>query len=194
MIGYLSGIVKAVIRDTIIVSVDSAQGAIGYRVHVPTVILAGASEGDAVALWTHMAVRENAHDLYGFETREELSWFELLLTVSSIGPRSALSIMNSADIKTLSSAITGNDASVLARAFGIGRKTAEKIVLELKDKVESDPADVPVGSDGEVVEALMALGYAAKEARDAARAIPKDIEGTEDRVREALRIVSGGRK
>lgn len=194
MIGYLSGIVKAVIRDTIVVSVGGAQGAVGYRIHVPTAILAGAREGDAVSLWTHMAVRENAHDLYGFETREELRWFELLLTVSSIGPRSALSIMNSADIRTLSSAIAGNDAGVLARAFGIGRKTAEKIVLELKDKVEPGATDVPPGSDGEVVEALMALGYAAKEARDAARQVPKDMEGTEERVREALRIVSGNRK
>jgi len=193
MIGYLSGRVEAVIRDTVVVSVNGTGGAIGYRVHVPTTVLASARENDRLRLWTHMAVRENAHDLYGFETREELSWFELLLTVSSIGPRSALSIMNSVDIGTLSQAIANNDAAVLARAFGIGRKTAEKVVLELKDKVEPGDANVSAGSDGEVVEALVALGYAVKEARDAARALPKGMEGTEERVREALRIVSGGR-
>jgi len=193
MIGFISGSVKAVVRDTVIIAVRGTEGAIGYRVHTPTATLAKASEGDTLSLWTYLAVREHAHDLFGFESREELQWFELLLSVSGIGPRSALSVMNSADIKTLETAIVQNNPSVLGRAFGIGKKTAEKIVLELKEKVEPSEHTNSTGSDGEVVEALVSLGYSLKEARDTARALPKDMEGTEARIREALRIASGTR-
>lgn len=186
MIGYLSGIVRASIRDTVIID----TGPIGYRVHVPASTLARMHEGDGVSFWTHFAVRENTQDLYGFETREELQWFELLLTVSSIGPRSALAILNSVDAQTLEAAIAGNDASTLTHAFGIGRKTAEKIVLELREKVSAVEGGTVERGDRDVVEALLSLGYSLREARDTARAVPNDIEGVEARIREALRIAS----
>lgn len=190
MIGFIEGTVKAVIRDTVVVATHGSG--VGYRVHAPASTLARASEGEALSLFTHLAVRENAQELFGFETREELRWFELLLTVSGIGPRSALAIMNSADVATLERAITRNDAATLTRAFGIGRKTAEKIVLELREKVEPKEGAHGMGAlNGEVIDALIALGYSVKEARDTARALPKDIEGTEQRIREALRIASG---
>lgn len=189
MIGYISGTIRATIRDSLLVD----TGGVGYRVHVPAGTLAQAHEGAQAELWTHLAVRENSQDLFGFETREELHWFELLLSVSGIGPRSALAILNSADIHTLEGAIAHNDASVLARAFGIGRKTAEKIVLELKEKVDLTDSEGVRANDGEVVDALVSLGYSLKEARDTARAIPKDIDGAEARIREALRIASGTR-
>ncbi len=189
MIGFLSGTVQASIRDTILID----TGAVGYRVHVPTTMLAKTREGEEIRVWTHLAVRENSQDLFGFETREDLQWFELLLTVSGIGPRSALAILNSADINTLESAISNNDASILARAFGVGKKTAEKIVLELKEKVIVTESGLSQVNDGEVVEVLTSLGYSLKEARDTARAIPKDLDGTEARIREALRIASGTR-
>lgn len=188
MIGHIQGPVLAMIRDTVVVD----TGTLGYRVRIPAMVLSKTKEGETIALWTHLAVRENAHDLYGFETREELRWFELLLTVSGIGPRSALSIMNSADIGTLESAIAKNDASILTRSFGVGRKTAEKIVLELREKIEPKNGESAAGgSDGDVIDALIALGYSVREARDTARALPKNIEGTEKRIREALRIASG---
>lgn len=189
MIGSLNGTIKGIIRDTIILEV----GGVGYGVYCPTATLARVSDGDPLSLWTYLAVRENAQDLFGFETRDELQWFELLLTVSGIGPRSALAILNSADIATLESAIAHNDPGVLAGAFGVGKKTSEKIVLELREKVEiknTDSAGKEIGGDGDVFEALVALGYSAKEARDTTRALPKDIEGTEARLREALRIAS----
>ena len=187
MIGCIEGTVKAVIRDTVVVQ----AGAVGYRAHVPTSILAKVNEGDTLFLWTHFAVRENSQELFGFETRDELRWFELLLTVSGIGPRSALAVMNSADSETIARAISQNQPEVLSQAVGVGKKTAEKIVLELKEKVESHADDEKVsGGDGEVVAALVALGYAPREARDTARAVPKDIEGVEARIREALRIAS----
>jgi Holliday junction DNA helicase RuvA len=141
-----------------------------------------------------MAVREHAQDLYGFESKEELRWFEMLLTVSGIGPRSALAVMNSADTKTLATAIVRQDAEILSRAVGIGKKTAEKIVLELKEKIDpTEAGSIPEGADGELVEALMSLGYSTKEARDAARAVPKGLETFEERVREAIRLASGTR-
>ncbi len=187
MIGYLSGIIRGSVRGALIIDVHD----IGYRVFTTPATLAGAREGDTLAVWTHLAVRENAHELFGFETKEELQWFELLLTVSSVGPRSALAVLNAVDIATLENAITRNDASSLARAFGIGKKTAEKIVLELREKVGSadEKSSVP-GSDGDVIDALEGLGYSVKEARDAVRALPKELSGTEARVREAIRIAS----
>lgn len=187
MIGSLDGVVRGVIRATLVIEVAG----VGYGVSTPAATLAKAKEGEHVFLWTHLAVRENAHDLYGFETKEELTWFELLLTVSGIGPRSALSIMNAVDVKTLERAIAAGDASALDRAFGIGKKTAEKIVLELKEKVGA-PGDLErvSGLDADVVEALAGLGYSAREAREAVRGLPKDISGTEARLREALRAAS----
>lgn len=189
MIGYLQGTVKAMVRDTAVLM----AGNVGYGVYVPAATLARIREGEPLSLWTHLAVRENAEDLYGFETKEELQWFELLLTVSSVGPRSALSILNAADPSTLERAIARSDASILTSAYGIGRKTAEKIVLELKDKIDADPSSsARRGEDGDVVEALITLGYSAKEARDAAHAVPAEITDTALRVREALKIASRG--
>lgn len=191
MIGSIEGVIKGAVRDTIIVATEAG---IGYRVFVMTDVLAKVQEGDRISLWTHLAVREKAHDLYGFETKEELHWFELLLTVSGIGPRSALAVMNSADPKTLSAAIGAQDAAILSQAVGIGKKTAEKIVLELKEKVEPQEGDAGApGHDGEIVEALVSLGYSAKEARDAAKAVPRELETTEERIREAIRLASGTR-
>lgn len=189
MIGSLKGVVEAVFRDTVIVD----TGQLGYGVYVPVSVLAKVQEGDRVRLFTHLAVRENAHDLYGFETKEELSWFELLLTVSGVGPRSALSVLNAVDTASLSRAIATKDAAGLSRAYGIGKKTAEKIVLELREKVAAEPSvSHSAGADGEVIDALVGLGYSVKEARDAVHALPGTVEGTEAKVREAIRIASRG--
>ena len=191
MIGSIEGEVQGAIRDTIIVKTASG---IGYRIFVMTSVLAGTTAHEQVSLWTHLAVREKSQDLYGFETKEELHWFELLLTVSGIGPRSALAVMNSADPRTLEGAIASQEATILSQAVGIGKKTAEKIVLELKEKVEPNEVASEGGAhDGELVEALMSLGYSAKEARDAARAVPKELTSAEDRIREAIRFASGTR-
>jgi Holliday junction DNA helicase RuvA len=188
MIGSLSGVVRGVIRETIVLEV----GGVGYRVGVPVSTLAKVREEDSLFLWTHLAVRENAQDLYGFETREELSWFELLLTVSGVGPKSALAIMNSADTRSLEQAVGRNDAATLTKSFGIGKKTAEKIVLELREKVGalSTGKEREPGSDGDVVDALVGLGYSLKEARDAVHSISKEASTPELKLREALRLAS----
>ena len=190
MLGSIHGKVRGVIRGTVIVEV----GGVGYRINAPVTVLAKTAEGDTLFLWTHLAVRENAQDLYGFETKEELAWFELLLTVSGIGPKSALSIMNTVDTAALERSIASNDPAGLSRAFGIGKKTAEKIVLELREKVGGTETTAKTeGGDGDVVDALIALGYSAREARDAVRAVPSNVTGTEARIREAIRIASHSR-
>ncbi|MDE2079196.1 MAG: Holliday junction branch migration protein RuvA [Patescibacteria group bacterium] len=187
MIGSVSGKVVGIIRETVVLE----AGGVGYRIMVPTATLLKMSDGDTLFLWTHLAVRENAQDLYGFETREELQWFELLLTVSGVGPRSALAIMNSADTRSLEMAVKRNDAASLTKAFGIGKKTAEKVVLELREKVGAlDEAEHVDSSDSDVVDALVSLGYSAREAREAVGAISKDLETPESRIREAIRLAS----
>ena len=190
MISFIEGSIKGIVRGTLVV----VNSGIGYRINVPAGVLASVNEGDSVSMWTYMAVRENSQDLFGFDSKEELQWFELLLTVSGVGPRSALSIMNSADTKTLQDAIARDDAGSISRAFGIGKKTAEKIVLELREKVGTpEKGGATEAHDGEVVEALISLGYSVKEARDAARAIPKDLETAEEKIKEAIRFASNTR-
>ncbi len=188
MIGSLSGTVRGVIRETVVIDIAG----VGYRVAVPVATLAKAAEGDSLFLWTHLAVRENAQDLYGFETREELSWFELLLTVSGIGPKSALGIMNSIDVLALEKAVAHNDAAGLSKSFGIGKKTAEKLVLELRGKVAAGTGgkESERGSDGDVVDALVGLGYSPREARDAVHELPPELATPATRLREALRRAS----
>ncbi len=188
MIGSLSGVVRGIVRETVVVDVAG----VGYRVSVPIATLTKVHEGDTIFLWTHLAVRENAQDLYGFPTREELSWFELLLTVSGIGPKSALAIMNAVDTESLERAIAKNDPAMLSKAFGVGRKTAEKIVLELREKVGSTSSgkETASGSDGDVIDALVGLGYSLREAQGAVHALPKELTTPEARLREALRLAS----
>lgn len=187
MIGSLKGVVRGVVRDSIILEVNG----VGYRVAVLIPTLTSVREDAPLFLWTHLAVRETAQDLYGFETQDELSWFELLLSVSGIGPKSALGIMNAVDTKSLEQAIGRNDAGMLSKSFGIGKKTAEKIVLELREKVGAfEDKARESGSDGDVVDALVGLGYSLREARDAVHAVSKDLVTPESRIREAIRIAS----
>jgi Holliday junction DNA helicase RuvA len=134
-------------------------------------------------------------DLYGFRNTNELSFFELLLDVSGIGPRSALGILAIASIETLRRAIATGDTTYLNKVSGIGKKTAEKIVLELRDKFEDykddSMSDGAIKEEGDLLEALKSLGYSQNEARDALKQIPSSVEGTNARIKEALRILSG---
>lgn len=185
MIGQIEGEVRKVSGGFAIIS---ASG-VGYKVSGTRETLATLKTGSMALLWTHLAVREDALDLYGFSSEEELQFFELLLTVSGIGPKSALGILDIAAVETLRSAIAGENAAYLINVSGIGKKTAEKIVLELKDKVGKSTELLPLSSDGEALEAMRALGYSAQEARDALKKVPEDVETSSERLRQALRIV-----
>lgn len=139
-------------------------------------------------LFIHTVVREDAIDLYGFEGIDELAFFKQLLSVSAIGPKTALGILNVADTNTLKHSIAAGDASVLTKVYGIGKKSAERIVVELRDKlVPEHGVELVAGSERDVIEALMALGYSAQESRKALSQVDKKVEGTKERLAAALK-------
>lgn len=163
MIGKLTGTVAAVSPEGMaIVEV----GGVGYCVRVP--LSHTLREGAAVALFIHTAVRDDAIDLYGFGHPSDLAFFRQLMSVSGVGPKTALGIMGVSEPDSLRRAISTGDASVLHKVFGIGKKSAERIVVELRDKM--GPAAAAVGDEAEVIEALSALGYSMAEARAALKA------------------------
>jgi holliday junction DNA helicase RuvA len=142
-------------------------------------------------LYTHLAVRENALDLYGFALRDELSMFEHLITIPKIGPKSAMQVLSQADVALLTTAIVKNDATYLSKMSGISKKTSEKIVSELQSKFEDvvlESGETGMqGEDADIVDALIALGYSQKDARDALLKLPQEMRGTNARIKEALK-------
>jgi Holliday junction DNA helicase RuvA len=173
--------------DSLVVEV----GGVGYRVAVPASVLDGADVGRSIFLHTHLIVREDSLTLFGFASEEQRALFELLLTVQGIGPKLALAILSSLSIDILRRAIVHEQADVFGRVRGVGKKTAEKIVFTLKDKLaaEFSLAGVVQASDvdTEVIAALTALGYSVVEAQAAVQSIPKgEGASVEERVRLAL--------
>ncbi|MBI5470303.1 Holliday junction branch migration protein RuvA [Candidatus Kaiserbacteria bacterium] len=189
MIGYLEGNVKVVRLTHCIILV----GGVGYKVFATKDYLLTLKPDSPAAFWTHLAVREDILDLYGFSDEAALRFFELLLTVSGIGPKSALAILDIASVETLRSAISTGRAEYLTKVSGIGKKTAEKIVLELREKVGAGDAGTSASlkGDEEALEALKALGYSASEARDTLRKVPAEFKNANDRLREALKLLGG---
>lgn len=165
---------------------------VSYKVAVTTDTALDTLPGEPIFLWTHLAVRENALDLYGFLDRGALEVFELLITISGIGPKTALGILNVASPDMLREAVATEDTSYLTKVSGIGKKNAEKIVLELKDKLVTTSADFERASRGagDVMEALLSLGYAERDIRNALKSLPKDLVSTSDKVKAALKTLS----
>lgn len=192
MISHLHGKLQARADDALIVGV----GGVGLRVRVPSGTLANlGAVGSEVELFTHLHVREDELSLYGFATEDELRLFETLLTVSGIGPKVALGILSSAPTDTLRLAIAQGNLEVLTAIPGIGKKTAQRLILELKGKIDvSGLGEVseltPVDED--VIAALINLGYSAAEASRAARSVPPSTKTVEERVRIALQYLGGG--
>jgi len=162
---------------------------VGYKVAATLETLEKGKLQETISLWTHLVVREDVLDLYGFKEIQDLTFFELLMTVSGIGPKSALGILNVADVKTIHKAITTGDTSYLTKVSGIGKKTAEKIVRELKEKVGAVDGKETGTAQGELdaVEALQALGYSRDEAREAVKKIDPSITDAGARVKAALK-------
>lgn len=190
MIAYLEGEIIYTTDKFIILN----TGGVGYKVNLTDDTLLSYKDKKTASLFIYTAVRENSIDLFGFKNAEELSFFELLLDVSGIGPRSALAIIGLAPINTIKRAIAIGDVSYLNKVSGIGKKTAEKIIIELRDKLESYKNDTDTPSnlreEGDILEALKSLGYSQNEARDALKQVPISIEGTNARIKEAIRILS----
>lgn len=188
MIGYLEGNIQYIGPQYVILN----TGGVGYTVFTTNTALATYSTNEPLSLWTHLAVRENSMELFGFTDQEQLSFFTLLLDVSGIGPRSALGIIEMAPVSTLQKAIGAGDTSYLTNVSGIGKKTAAKIVLELKDKLEKivGSGDSGLQEESDALDALCSLGYSKADARDALQQLPDTIETTQDKITEALKVLN----
>ncbi len=196
MIASVEGIVGAVAADSVVIEV----GGIGYRVFAAPAVISTAVPGGRLKLHTFHLVREDQQALYGFRTSEELGFFTLLLTVNGVGPKVALAIVGSRPPADLQLAIMAQDQAVLVAIPGIGKKLAERIIFELKEKVTAAGVAFAgpsvagaAASEGEIVAALQALGYSLSEAREASRIALADVgvESTlEERVKAALRSLA----
>lgn len=188
MISFIEGKIIHKTEKSIVIQ----TGGVGYMVFIsPDTISKIAKLDENISLWTYMAVRENSMDLYGFETIDEKNFFELLLEVSGIGPKSALSILSLAPIEVLKKAIGSGDITYLTKVSGIGRKTAEKIVVELRDKLASLGHKDEIGSlqqDADVLGALESLGYSMQIARGVLKEIDSSLS-TNEKIKEALKIL-----
>jgi len=188
MISCLSGTVRHKGLNALVVDVSG----VGYKVLVTTETALEVAPSSPIFLWTHLVVRETSLELFGFLDKETLDTFELLITISGIGPKSALSILNVATPSMLRQAVASGDTTYLTRVSGIGKKNAEKIVLELKDKLKITKEDrgVDMRSEGDALEALVSLGYNERDAREALKRVPKETEGASERVKAALKLLS----
>ncbi|MBW7918894.1 MAG: Holliday junction branch migration protein RuvA [Anaerolineales bacterium] len=168
-----------------------AVGGVGLRVSVPKGLAARLSVGDKVFVHTHLSVRENDLSLYGFESAEERKLFVTLLGVDGVGPKVALSVLSTLTLDAIQRAVFSEEPDLLSRVPGVGKKTAQKIALYLKDRLKSDDALARVAAmsdaDSEVLAALAALGYSVVEAQSAIQSVSKDApQDAEERLRLAL--------
>ena len=186
MIGRLSGKLAAKQPPQVLVDV----GGVAYELDVPmSTFYSLPATGEPVSLYTHLVVREDAHTLYGFATLEERSAFRQLIRISGVGARTALSVLSGLSVADLARAITLQDAAPLTRVPGIGKKTAERLLLELKGKL-AETAVTPGGQQAsDVVHALVALGYSDKEAAAAAKGVAPGTPITEA-IRTALKALA----
>ncbi|MDI6777632.1 MAG: Holliday junction branch migration protein RuvA [Patescibacteria group bacterium] len=185
MIARITGKI-AYLRDKYVV-VD--VNGVGYRVHVSEFTFGKIAGKEEIELYTHTYVREDSLDLYGFLTLEELEMFELLISISGIGPKAGIGILSIAEPKTIRAAVISGDSSILTRVSGVGKKTAERVILELKNRIIELPGEDQgaAKADSEAIEALTSLGYTAGQAREALKTVSKDVKGVSDRVRAALK-------
>ncbi len=189
MIARLRGVVIEKNTDAVIIE----AGGVGYEVMVPTADYGGLKMGEESSLYIHEHIREDAHNLYGFADLPSRRFFEQLISISGIGPKVAMNILSAAALPQLQSAIAGGDPDILRGVAGVGKKTAERIVVELKTKMEAiglSAGGSPVNSNDAAYQALVGLGYSAVQASEALRAVPADIKGEQARVKAALKQLS----
>ena len=190
MIGKISG--KLIERHPPQVVVD-VHG-VGYEIDVPmSTFYQLPANGSEVTLYTHLIVREDAHQLYGFASEQERHVFRQLLKISGVGARTALSVLSGMSVSDLYEAVSAQDSGRLVRVPGIGKKTAERLLLELKDKLDvivvSATVTAAAGTTSDILNALLALGYNDKEAQWAIRQLPGSTAVTEG-IRQALKLLS----
>lgn len=190
MIAFLEGNVLVAEENALVI----LQGGLGLRVYVTASMVHQAQPGQRIALYTHLVVREDLLALYGFERQDERDFFNLLLSVNGVGPRMALGILSTLSVDTIKRAVMSEQADVFGRVPGVGKTTAQKILLYMKGKVKGDLESLGGAfqdSDTEVIEALTGLGYSIIEAQAAIQSLPKDTpKDVESRLRLALQYFS----
>lgn len=166
-------------------------GGIGFVAHSTPTYLSKLKTGQEASFWTYTAVRENDISLYGFETEEELKVFELLITVSGVGPKSGLAILSVAGVKSIIDAVATGDTSFLTKVSGIGQKTSQKIVLELNGKlIGTKKGEGQTSEDVDVFEALKSLGYRDRDIQEVIKKLPKDLAGANEKIKYILKNLS----
>lgn len=192
MIATLRGEISQIEETAIILEV----GGVGLRVFVPAPVRTRAKVGETAFLFTHLVVREDALTLYGFESQADRELYTILLGVDGVGPKVALSVLSTLSLDAIQRAVFAEESEILGRVPGVGKKTAQKMALHLKDKLK--PADALAGvasmsdTDSEVLAALTALGYSVVEAQSAIQSIPRDAsKDVEERLRIALQYFTG---
>jgi len=191
MIATLRGKIIQIEENALVVEV----GGIGLRVFAPAPLRGRMKAGEGVSLFTHLVVREDALSLYGFESQAERDLFQLLLAVDGVGPKVSLAVLSTLSIEAVQQAVAAEQSEVLARVPGVGKKTAQKIVLHLQDRLQAPDTLSKLAAlsdqDGEVLEALTALGYSVVEAQTAIQSLPKDApEDVGQRLTLALQYFS----
>jgi Holliday junction DNA helicase RuvA len=191
MIASIKGEITSKSENDLVINV----GGIGFKVMAPKVTCAKEIVGNIINLYTYLVVREDALTLYGFETREERDLYTLILSINGVGPKTALSIISTLSVDAIISAALANRDEVFCQVPGIGKKSAQKIIIYMHDKVSQMTGKeiIPGFKDinSEVIDALVGLGYSVVEAQTAIQSIPKDSpEDLESRLRIALQFFS----
>jgi len=191
MIAYLKGKILSKIGSSLILDVNG----VGYKVAAPSGLLLSVKIGQEVELYIHSYIREDQFSLYGFPTAAELQLFEFLISVSGVGPKLALSILSATSPDHVKSAIASGDTAMFTKVSGVGRKTAERLIVELREKIgDGTFGEINLKTSKELAEsldALVALGYSQNEAREALRKVPKEVVDSGQIIRAALRTLGG---
>ncbi len=190
MISFLRGKVIYKLKNSFILELNN----LGYSVFVSDSFLNEVKIGQELEVFTHQYVKEDIFDLYGFKNLEELEFFELLISISGIGPKSALGVLAMAKLSDIKESIVRGDSNLLTKVSGIGKKTAERVVLELKDKIFKLGGNYDLTNSGnfsgDEIDALVGLGYSWVEAREALNLVDKNIIDSGQKIKEALKKMS----
>jgi Holliday junction DNA helicase RuvA len=193
MLAYIKG---KVIHKNNLAAIIGIDNGLGYQIFLPENFLTPLKISEEIELYLHHQVREEADDLYGFKNFSDLELFQLLLSVSGVGPKSALAVLALADADDVKEAIIRGDAGLLTKVSGIGKKTAERLVLELKSKVLKISSGTSLSESpgnsatNDEIDALMALGYSFPEAREALSRVPGELIKSSERVKFALKKIN----
>ncbi len=182
MISFVRGTILEAGTESLVVE----NTGIGYEISAPKNLLGGIRPGEVIGLWTHEYQREDSRDLYGFKSREELYFFKKLISISGVGPKMAMKLFDLGNLDEIKKAVLAGRAEFLSEAPGVGSKTAQKIILELRGKINLDENS---GAEDDVADALMHLGYTRHEAKATLNKISPALSSSEERLREALKIL-----